>query len=207
MSKEKILEFTAAIRGYHYYKRYWQPKEAEKLDCLHEVDNPFDVFAIKTGNSDKNITGHLPREISRVTKFLLDRGAVVYAELTSTNYRRSPLMQGGLEIQCKITVKLHATVKNHMLLDRYKQLVNELYCEPKGEVIMGSFLVNTQLPPSTLLPLPGPSSSSQPKKKKARKDDNEGVAIRKFFVAKEKVSNKQEKEKNDILEISDSDSD
>ena len=58
-----------------------------------------------------------------------------------------------------------------------------------------------------LLPLPGPSSSSQPKKKKATKDDNEGVDIRKFFVAKEKVSNYQEKEKNDILEISNSNSD
>ena len=53
-------------------------------------------------------------------------------------------MQGGLEIPCKITVKLHGTVKNHMLLDQYIQLVNSLYCEPK-EVIMGSFLAKTQL--------------------------------------------------------------
>ena len=82
MNAEKNVEFTAAIRGYHFYKRYWQPKEAERLECLHEVDNPFDVLAIKTVNSDKVITGHLPCEISRVTKFLLDRGAVAYAELT-----------------------------------------------------------------------------------------------------------------------------
>ena len=95
-------------RGYHVYKRYWQPKEAERLECLHEVDNPFDVFAIKTANSDKVITGHLPREISRVTKFLLDRETVAYAELTSTHYRRSPIMQSCLEISCKVTVKLHA---------------------------------------------------------------------------------------------------
>ena len=81
-----------------------------------------------------------PREISRVTKFLLDRGAVAYAELLSTHYRRLPIMQGGLEIPSKITVNLHGTVKNHMLLDRYMQLVNALYCEPKEGVIMGSFL-------------------------------------------------------------------
>ena len=60
------------------------------------------------------------------------------AELTST-HRRLPIMQGGLEIPCKITVKLHGTVKNHMLFDRYMELVNSLYCEPKEEVIMGSF--------------------------------------------------------------------
>ena len=33
-------------------------------------------------------------EISRVTKFFIDRGATVTAELTSGYYRRSPLIQG-----------------------------------------------------------------------------------------------------------------
>ena len=88
----------------------------------------------------------MPRKISRGTKFLPDRGAVAYAELTSTHYRRSPIMQGGLEIPCKITVKLHGTFQNHMLLDRYMQLVNSLYCEPKEEVNMGRFLTKTQFP-------------------------------------------------------------
>ena len=116
MNTERNIEFTDAIRGYYFYKRYWQPKEAERLECLHEVDNPFGVFAIKAVNLDKVIAGHLPRKISRVTKFSLDRGAVAYAELTST-HQRSPIMQGGLEILCKITGKLHGTVKNHMLLN------------------------------------------------------------------------------------------
>ena len=110
MNAEKNIESTAAIRGYHFYKRYWQPKEAEWLECLHEVDYPFYVFAIKTVNSDKVITGHLPREVSRVTKFLLDRRAVAYAELTST-YRGSPIIQRGLELPCKITVKLRKLLK------------------------------------------------------------------------------------------------
>ena len=54
-------------------------------------------------------------------------------------------MQGSLEILWKITIKLHGTVKNHMLLDRYMQLVNSLYGEPKEEV-MSSVLTKTQLP-------------------------------------------------------------
>ena len=37
-------------------------------------------------------------ELSRITKFLIDRGLKVEAQLSSTNYRRSPLIQGGLEI-------------------------------------------------------------------------------------------------------------
>ena len=52
-------------------------KEAERLEYFHEVDNPFYVFVIKAVNLDRVITGHLPREISRVSKFLLDRRAVV----------------------------------------------------------------------------------------------------------------------------------
>ena len=65
MNAKKNIKFIAAIRGYHFYKRYWQQKEAEWLRCFHEVYNPFDVFAIKTVIPDKVITGHLPREISR----------------------------------------------------------------------------------------------------------------------------------------------
>ena len=124
---------------------------------MHKVDTPFDAFAIKTVNSDKGITGHLPHGISRVTKFLLNRGEVTYAEITLTHYERSPIMLGGYKILCKVTVKLHGTVKNHMLLDRYMQLINSLYCEPK-EVPMGSLLTKTQLP--ALLPASRIAASS-----------------------------------------------
>ena len=59
------------------------------LNFLHEVGNTFDVFVIKVcGKEKKEIMDHLPMEISRVTKFLLDRRANVTAKLTSTNYSR-----------------------------------------------------------------------------------------------------------------------
>ena len=40
-------------------------------------------------------------------------------------------LQGGLEIACNVVVKMQATVKNHMLVDRYSELANERYVEPK----------------------------------------------------------------------------
>ena len=46
----------------------------------------------------RRTVGHLPVEISRTTKFLLDGGAEVIVKLTKTHFRRSPLVQGGLEI-------------------------------------------------------------------------------------------------------------
>ena len=137
---EKICKFSAAVRGYHFFKRVWTPKESERLNCQFEENNPFDQFAIKTVTGSGLTVGHLPKEISRVTKYLIDRGANVTVQLTSTHYRRSPLVQGGLEIRCEVTVRMPATVKNHLLIEKYVELVKELYTDPKEEVIYGSFL-------------------------------------------------------------------
>ena len=81
-----------------------------------------------------------------MTKFLLDRGAVAQATLSVTHYRRSPLVQGGLEIPCKVSVKMPGTMKNHLQMDRYLELVRSLYTEPKNEVVLGSFLRPLDVP-------------------------------------------------------------
>ena len=100
------FEFLATIRGYHVYRDVWHPEEDEILSCSHEVGNAFDVFAIKATNQRGIIVGHLSREIPRPSKFLLDRGASIKAILVGTNYRRSPLFQGGLEIPCLVKVRM-----------------------------------------------------------------------------------------------------
>ena len=79
-------------------------------------------------------------EILRVTKSLLDRGAIVPAKSTSTHYRRSHLVQGGIEIPCVVTVSMPGTVINQLLMERYKQLVETIYTEPKEEKNFGTFL-------------------------------------------------------------------
>lgn len=82
----KTFEFTAAVRWYHYYRRFWIPQPAQHLNCSHEPDNPFDQFTIKICEIGcETPIGHLPREISRATKFFIDRGAVVNAILTGHN--------------------------------------------------------------------------------------------------------------------------
>ena len=98
MEFENMYDFDSAVRGYHYYKKYWQPEINQVLYLSHENDNHFDSFAIKMCDAQGNTRGHLPMEISRVTKFILDRGARITTTLRLTNYRRSPLVQGGLEI-------------------------------------------------------------------------------------------------------------
>ena len=39
------------------------------------------------------------------------------------------------------------TIRNYLLLDRYRQLVTELYCKPKDEIIIGNFLLPTEQVP------------------------------------------------------------
>ena len=140
MDYNKKFMFSAAVRGFHFYRRAWVPTENEKLKCAHDKNNPFDDFAIKTMDNSGQTVGHLPMELSRITKFLIDRGAKVEAQLSSTNYRRSPLIQGGLEISCDIIITMRGTIDNQLILEKYKKLVREKYAEPKEEVIIGSFL-------------------------------------------------------------------
>ena len=103
------------------------------------------MFAIKTCLTDKNgkeqIVGHLPLELSRFAKYLLDRGAVDTAKLTSTH---SVLVQGGLEIPCQVKAEMMATEKNKRILAHYLDLVNKNYKDlpPEKEIIVGYFLAS-----------------------------------------------------------------
>ena len=97
----------------------------------------FNCFAIKICDKSDKIVGHPPKEASRIMKFLLNRGATITAEITSDYYRRSPLVQGGLEVPCKIKV-MTPTYFNMNVLKKYEDLVKELYVEPKE--ILGTFV-------------------------------------------------------------------
>ena len=102
------------------------------------------MFSIKACRVSYEVAvGHLPREVSRPTKFLLDLGEVIKATLSSTRYRRSSLFQGGPEIICFITVAILETIRKRTLLDYYKTLVNALYDKPKNEVVIETFLTPT----------------------------------------------------------------
>ena len=56
------------------------------------------------------------------------------------------MVQGGLEIACKATVRMPGAIKNHMLMVRYLELIRTLYAEPKDEIILGSCLCPLNVP-------------------------------------------------------------
>ena len=70
---------------------------------------------------------YLPREVSRPTKYLLDRVAVRTETLTSDRQRPSPLYQDGLEITCNVKITIADTGQGHALTKAYSELVHKLY--------------------------------------------------------------------------------
>lgn len=179
--KMEVRKYAAAVRGFHYYQRFWRPKENEELDCIHEPDNVFDRFAIKTVNKDGDTVGHLPKELSRVTKYFLDRGFTMKCKLTSNHYRRSPLVQGGLEIKCEVMINARPTLLQAKLTTRYLELVHSLYTEPVEEKLMGELIFNFVM---TLPPLPGTSITPLEKRKRKKNENgaNSSRDIREMFT-------------------------
>ena len=110
-----LSQILVASREYNIKRLPWKRKSIRH-------------FAIKACSVQyTRAVGHLPQETSYITKYLLERGAEIEAQLTSMQYRRSPVTQGGLEIPCKVIVRTPATVLNRKFLDRYKELVRDLY--------------------------------------------------------------------------------
>ena len=196
MAHNELFEFTAAVRGYNYYHRFWKSKPNQNLSCAYEENNPFDLFALKICE-DTNIVGHLPIEISRASNYLMDRGASFTVQLTTTNYRRTPLIQGGLKIAAKVIATMPGTVRNDLLLEKYKEIINDRYVEPKNEIIIGSFLALPAVKPSEIkVEAKKDKVASKSKKKKTTK--KKGHDIKAFFKSAEMIDNNDDDGEIDI---------
>ena len=125
--------FSSAVREYHYYRRYWSPIIQKRLFGFHEETTP--STPLPSNHTKKMV------QLLLTLKFLLDRGARMSAVLTSTHYQRAPLVQGSMEIVCKVTVEMSLTVKNTQLLDRLIELVESVYSELTSPILV-SFLVD-----------------------------------------------------------------
>lgn len=100
------FEYTldSAIRGFHVYQSIWIPVLNEQLKTCQEHGNAEDLFAVAVWKEDTTgdlKVGHVPREIARICWYFLEHDGEIVCTVTG-NRRRSPLVQGGLEIPCKL---------------------------------------------------------------------------------------------------------
>ena len=114
------LSFPCGLRGYHEYRAIWTPALHKILPTIHERSNPYDRYAIAACARNslpgtlvvESTVGHLPREISRLTRFIMLHGAIVVVKILDTHHRRLPLVQGGLEIPIQVIVKMEYSPQN-----------------------------------------------------------------------------------------------
>ena len=170
------------------------------MKSFYEPGNVFDQFAIKTVDGREETVRHLPKEISRVTKYFLDRGISMHCKLTSRHYRRSPLVQGGLEIKCEVVINSRATVLQSRLTARYLELIQNLYTEPVEERVMGELAFNfvMTLPPMVNIPV---LAALKKRKKKAITTNaiTRNRYIRKIFSGSKKCKKTQPANDNIIV--------
>ena len=85
MAYNKVFNFLAAVRGYHYYRRFWIPQNIKSLNTFLKIITYLIALQSKyiCQVVNENAVGHLPQEISCITNFFMDRGAIVSAQLNS----------------------------------------------------------------------------------------------------------------------------
>ncbi len=132
---EVKYSFLCGLRGYHEYSLVWTPSLNEVLPARHEPGNLYDPYAIACtkylpGQVAQSVVGHFSKEIARLTRYIILHGGVVSAKVVDVHHRRSPLVQGGLEIPVAVTVKMELTEQNKLAIQKYEALVQEKYKEP-----------------------------------------------------------------------------
>ena len=137
----------------------------------------------------------------RAIKLLLDRGARIVLILTSTNCCVSSLLQGGLEIPCRVEIYMSPTVKNKQLIDIYQNYVDLLYHDREISNTVGSFIVREEKTPSGSL-----KSSEGNAEKNNKKLTSHYKDIRSFFAVQSKTTGTKASQ-TDIIELSDTEED
>ena len=79
----------------------------EVLSCARETGNQHDPFFIKVIKS-ATIAGHLPKRISSTCLLFLHMGGSISCEVTGPRQYSADLIQGGLEIPCRLMLFLLA---------------------------------------------------------------------------------------------------
>ena len=77
MATLTTIEFECVIRGYHEYKRVWNPEMNERLSTEIETGNPHERYAVAVVFKEHGTVGHIPKKISRLCCSFLSRGGVV----------------------------------------------------------------------------------------------------------------------------------
>lgn len=100
VNTERICKFSAAVT----VVIHGLLKEQKSWNVIMDLVVYSNILSVKTCLSSRINVRHLTKEISRLTKFLIDKSVIVKPTLTTTDYRRSPLVSRGLEISSLLLI-------------------------------------------------------------------------------------------------------
>lgn len=136
-----VFTHPSVIRGFHVYGNTvnWRPSMGEHLKFKQEHSNPHDQFAVAgqtTSLNGRHVTvGHVPREISRHVWYALEYGATITGRVTDPIPKRSPLIQGGLEIRLEITVVWDDYAKTEILKNKLHSISFDGYSDESNQIL------------------------------------------------------------------------
>ena len=116
------------------YSAKWKAQVGEKISIVHEKSTLHDINTM-AGKKNlpeamvSSITGDIPKEISRYTRYIFEHGARVCAFVDSSTHRVSPLIQGGLVIPSRFEIRLPNNEVNDSNLKKYKQSIENMTTE------------------------------------------------------------------------------
>ena len=124
----------------------------------------------------------------------------MHCKLTSRHYRRSPSVQGGLEINCEVVINSRATVLQSKLTAHYLELIQNLYNEPVEEKVMGELIFSfvMTLPPMMNMPVL-PTLKKRKKKATTTNATTRNRDIREMFSGSKKSKKTQPANDNVIV--------
>lgn len=103
--------FPSCVRGYHIYQNVWIPYNGEELECVRQLENVVDRYAVSVvknlGSGRSAVVGHLPCKISHLCSLFLRRGGEITCKITESRRYSFDLPQGGLEIPCLLIFRSH----------------------------------------------------------------------------------------------------
>lgn len=95
------LHLQCCVRGYHIYKAIWTAAIGEELPCIRETSNVTDRYSVAVTKDDV-IVGHLPKKYSKIFLLFIRRSGAITCKVTGRHCYSRDLLQGGLEISCKL---------------------------------------------------------------------------------------------------------
>ena len=72
---------ASVVKGHHVYKEMWTPHLGQVLQVRPEEDNEHDEYAVAVVKNG-SVVGHVPRMMSQVCWYFLNRGGRMKCEVT-----------------------------------------------------------------------------------------------------------------------------